>query len=149
MSQSKKGTFWVVIAFGLPFGFIVFILGMVLYASIQDIQLVEESYYEKGLVYQDRIDRMMHTRELDNGLDIEHRPAERAIVLTGPTGLSGVARLVRPSNSRYDRTLTIEFDSSGEQFISTDDMVRGLWRLEVDWSLDSVGYYTEARIVLP
>jgi hypothetical protein len=149
MSRSKKGTFWMLAAIGLPFGFIVFMLAIVLYASIQDVQLVEDSYYERGLDYQDRIDRLRKARGLDSALVITQSLGERAIVLSGSSGITGTARLIRPSNSRYDFAVAVDLGSTGRQLLPTDEMIRGLWRLEVDWSLGEVGYYSEARVVIP
>ena len=154
MSHNGGKSFWGIGIAAINIGFVLFILALVLYASIQDRQLVEDSYYEHGLAYQDRIDRMKRSRDLKFGFNIQHRYDEQEIVLSLPqfdstTECHGTIQLIRPSNARLDRTLSLIMDSSGCQVISTQGMTKGLWRIYVDWGIDSVGYYDESRIVIP
>ena len=132
---------------------VLFILSLVMYASVQDFQLVDDGYYERGLDHQQRIDRRNRCLEAEHRLSIEHRYAEAQIVmsLTQPNAAeaTGTIRMKRPSNARLDRRWSLNLDESGRQVLSTGDMTRGQWRMEVDWSLDSVDYFDEARIVIP
>ena len=64
MTEKSKKSAWGIGIFAGYGVFIIFVLALVLYASIQDVQLVEESYYEKGLAYQDRIDRRDRANQL-------------------------------------------------------------------------------------
>jgi nitrogen fixation protein FixH len=154
MTEEKKRSFWGVGVFVFYGLFIVFILAMVLYASIQDVQLVEGSYYEKGLAYQDRIDRRDRSGALEGTLEIAHRVGEKQLVLSLPAAdstvnVTGRVHLLRPSNVRLDRYVDIALDANRMQVIDTRDLARGLWLIEVDWKMDSEEYYTESRIVIP
>lgn len=155
MEKGKKsGNMWGIGIFVFCGAFILFVLGMVLFVSIQDVQLVEESYYERGLEYETRIERSRRTADLDGSLVIEQRPVDSQIVLTvsaadSTSDLSGTIRLIRPSNARLDRKLSLTMDESQSFAVSTADMARGLWLIEVDWIMDSTEYYTETRVVIP
>jgi len=154
VSEKKRKSLWGLGVAAINIGFVLFILALVMYASVQDRQLVEESYYEHGLVYQDRIDRMKRSDALNPGLKIEHQYGQQQVLLSFPkpdstTDISGTIRLIRPSNSRLDRTAEVTIDADGLQFVSTTGMAKGLWRINVDWVMDSIGYYNESRIVIP
>ena len=154
MTRPAGKSAWGIVPFAIYGGFRLFILGFVMYASIQDVQLVEAGYYEKGLVYQERIDRLKRSRALESGLVIENLIAQRAIALAVPSAhpdqpVRGDIRLIRPSNSRLDRNYQLKVDSSGRQLLNTEGMARGLWPIEVDWAIGSAQYYNESRIVIP
>ena len=154
MTEERKRSSWGVGVFVFYGLFIVFILAMVLYASIQDIQLVEGSYYEKGLAYQDRIDRRDRSRDLAGTLEIAQRVGEKRVVLSVPAAdstavVTGRVHLLRPSNARLDRFMELVLDENRTQAIDTRDLARGLWLIEVDWKMGSEAYYTESRIVIP
>ncbi len=154
MSKKSSPSLWGFGAAAIYVGFVLFILALVLYASVQDVQLVESGYYEHALEYEDRIGRIRRSGALSAPLSIEHRYAESRIALTFPVDSGkqqpgGQVRMIRPSNARLDRSWPISPDLSGEQIVSTRGMARGKWRIEVDWHTDTVGYYDEARIVIP
>ncbi len=154
MSKKSSPSLWGFGAAAIYVGFVLFILALVLYASVQDVQLVEDGYYEESLEYQDRIDNIRHSNSLSLPLNIEHRLAEGRILLTFPPDsgagkLGGQVRMIRPSNARLDQSWPVEPDQDGAQVVSTRGMARGKWRIEIDWHMDSVGYYDEARIVIP
>jgi hypothetical protein len=153
MKENPRRSLWGVGAAAIYIGFVLFILSLVLYASVQDVQLVETGYYERGLDYQQRIDSRKLSRKLNPGLTIEHQYAEDQIVLSllrdDANGAVGTIRMMRPSNARLDRRWNLSLDESGEQVVSIENMARGQWRLEIDWSLDSTNYLNETRIVIP
>ena len=115
--------------------------------------MVEAGYYERGLDHQQRIDQRNRSREAEYGLAIEHRYQESQIILTllqpNASDATGTIRMKRPSNARLDRQWPLDLGDSGRQVLSIENMVRGQWRLEVDWSLDSLTYFDETRIVIP
>jgi len=154
VSHNGGKSYWGIGVAAINAGFVLFILALVLYASVQDRQLVEDSYYEHGLAYQDRIDRIKRSQDLEFGLDIRHSYDKQEIVLSlskvdSAAELHGTIQLIRPSNARLDRTLSLVMDDSGRQVVSTQGMAKGLWRIYVDWGMDSIGYYNESRIVIP
>ena len=68
--------------FAIPCVFLIFILSLVGYVVIQDIQLVEENYYEGGLAYQDRIDQLQRTALVDSSVVVSQQVADQAIEVT-------------------------------------------------------------------
>jgi len=154
MSCEPRRSLWGLGAGLLYGGFVIFILSMVLYASVQHFQLSETGYYEQGLDYQEQINRIKRSQSLSQPLEIEHQYSEEQVLLTFPqtdstVQIDGEVRMLRPSNARLDRRWPVAPDMSGRQVIATAGMQRGQWRIEVDWRMDSSSYYNESRIVVP
>jgi hypothetical protein len=156
MSESPGRSRWGLFVYGLYGAFAVFILALVLYASVQDFSLVEDKYYEQTLVYQEHIDRENRSLSLPVDLEIRHDLSEERMIFSFPIDSvsskqipSGTITLYRPSNARYDRSYQISTDSAGVQSISADELVRGLWEIKVDWTLNGNDYYNQSRLVIP
>lgn len=154
MTAPRKSTLWSVgpfVAYGV---FVLFVLGLVFFSSYQNHELVEDNPYGKGLAYQARINQLEHTAQLDSEVVIEPHPAAGMLAvkfpgIATPHGVSGELRLMRPSNARLDRRWPLELDTSGVQEVSIAGLARGAWWIEVDWKIDSVGYYYRSRLMIP
>lgn len=154
MSKSSGGSFWGIGSFAFYGAFVVFVLGLVLYASIQNVELVESRPYEKGLAYQGRIDQINRTVALDSSVIIEPRPATQTMIvripgISGDAIVTGEVRLTRPSNERLDRRWKLSLDSTGSQEVSVAGVAGGLWRIEVDWAVDSTSYIYQSKLIFP
>lgn len=154
MTVRSKGLTWGVAAFAAPVLFLVFILSLVAYVSNQDSDSVEGNYYRKGLAYQERIDQLRRTARLDSGLTVESHPESRMMSIRFPPSastqeISGEVRLVRPSDANLDERWPLKPDSAGVQEFSIAGIAVGLWRIEVDWKIDTLAYYYQSRLVVP
>ena len=154
MTERSKNNFWRIgpfVGYGV---FVLAVLALVLYASIQQVELVEDHPYEKGLAYQTRIDRLEQTASLDSSIVIEPRSETQALAVRFAgvdrrLSLSGEIRLLRPSNVWLDRHWSIVVDSTGTQDISLAGLASGLWRIEIDWKVDTVAYYYQSKLIIP
>jgi nitrogen fixation protein FixH len=154
MTERKKSSIWGIGAFVGYGAFVVFVLAMVMYASIQNVELVENRPYEKGLAYQDRIDRLNRTAALDSSVTFEPRMASQTLLVRFPGLAAGVQvqgelRLLRPSNEHLDQHWALTLDPARSQEISIAGLARGLWRIEVDWTVDSAAYFYQSKLVIP
>jgi hypothetical protein len=148
---NKSGWGWGM--FGLYGGFVAFILVIVVFCTFQDIQLVTDNYYEQELVYQTRIDKVNRTGTLVTPLGIAFDKLDQQIELAFPSDLdlgklAGSVTLFRPSNARYDQTLAVQVDDFGRQYIPTEKLMRGLWKVKIDWNVGGAEYYTEDMVVI-
>jgi hypothetical protein len=139
---------WIIFA-----AFVVFMLGIVAFASFQRFDLVAPDYYAQQIDYQNQIDKETRTMALASQPTIEFRQRDRTLALAfggfdNPGAITGSVRLFRPSNSSWDRTIELALDSLGMQSIPADKLPGGFWKVKLDWQANAQSYYLEQSIVV-
>lgn len=147
MSKQNVNTGWGTAVWALYGVFVVFVLALVVFASVQSMDLVEPDYYQKGQRYQQRIDRMNRVRNLETSPKILYERLQQHITVTFPTSDAavpgGTITLFRPSDAGKDVVVPIQTDEMSRQYVSTASLARGLWRVKVEWRLGDADYYHE------
>ncbi|MBK7142230.1 MAG: FixH family protein [bacterium] len=150
--QKKTGRSW---EFGIWIfygGFVLFILACVGFASMQQFDLVEDNYYERGIGYQTNIDTQNRTAQLPEQPVIEMADG-KVIRIAFPASftagdLAGQLLLYRPSNSQYDRQMPLVLDSVKSMHLSMADLPTGLWKVKLNWQYAGQSYYNEETIII-
>ncbi len=153
MTKTKTDNRWGIGVFVLYGSFVLFILACVGFASFQRFDLVEEGYYDKGIKYQDQIDRVARTQNLIERPSITVDTYDRTLVVTFPQQfpadrVSGTLLLFRPSNAHWDRTEPLQLNEEGAQKIPLAGLPHGQWLVKLEWSFDAVQYYSEETLFL-
>ncbi len=153
MNKAKGNSNWGKGIFAFYAGFVVFILVLVLFVSLQDISLVEDNYYDKDQTYQKQIERLRRTQELQQDISIEFAPISGVLSINYPeetltNKTEGTVKLYRPSNSYYDRVYKVDPDESAQQIIETDGLIPGLWRVKITWGKGEVEYYSQKTLFI-
>jgi nitrogen fixation protein FixH len=131
-----------------------FLLGVVaffIYMSNLDINLVEDNYYEKELVYQHKIDKLRNTEALPSKIRINTDKEAITIQFPEPVGDSstrGHIIFYRPSDPSLDFTMELQPDDSIKQIIPTSGMAPGKWTVKIDWTTAGTDYYFEEGIFI-
>jgi hypothetical protein len=129
--------------------FVCFISSMV-YRSMQEkVDFVTPRYYEKELVYQDRINSEMNSNSLADNLKVGYKPG--SVQIDYPQNipvsqLSGEIAFYRPDNSLLDFTVPVQCNENHTQTVRTPGMKKGLWKVMISWKNGSTPYYFEQRI---
>jgi hypothetical protein len=147
----KPGAAWGIGVYVFYAGFVVFTLALVLYASMQHVELTEPDYYRQELAYQQRIDQLNRTADLDGPLQVTYDRRSESLHLTYPAAAlpsGGEVALFRPSNSRLDHRYPAAADSTGRKRIAVGPACQGLWRVRVDWRDTVTTYYAERILIL-
>ncbi len=139
---------------GIAITIIVFTIVSILFivfAFSQDVNLVTDDYYAKELAYQDQIDKEKRTQELPEQLKIS--VDNNYIFLQFPKifsgkNIEGSVQLYRPASRHNDAVYTIAVNDSNLFVIPTDSLIEGMWRVKVDWAVDSTTYYNEKIIMV-
>lgn len=145
---NPKKSRWGIGVFALYGGFVIFILICVGFASLQSFDLVEADYYQKGIDYQQQIDRLNRTATSGGSPTISYDPSQNGIVVTFPASvraetLHGSVTLFRPSNAQWDRTIPLNIASDNRQVIAADSLANGRWRIKVNWRVGDTSYFAE------
>ena len=139
---------------GIIFTIIIFIIGLIWYIVFSysvEFGMVEEDYYEKGLNYQDQIERIKNANQLPEPVTIIN--LGNHIQIKFPESLDfysaeGQIQLFRPSDPNLDRFVNLKLDDGGQQLINVSSFDQGAWIVKLNWKKDSIEYYTEQRIFL-
>lgn len=131
--------------------FMMITLGTVFTFMNEKVDLVTDNYYEKELKYQRQIDKLNRTQEMKMEVDIQLSNA--GIVLTFPdsinTGkINGSVFLYRPSDSKYDSKLPVQINENGQMIISTEKLIKGYWKVKVEWSVDDDSFFSENSLII-
>ncbi len=142
---------WALLVPAFYISFVIVLVAFVVWSSYQKVELVDPNYYDKDLVYQEHIDMVERTKNLPENMFISK--ADNKIILKFPSNfnkqkISGIVNLFRPSSSALDMSYPVNPDSTGVQFIQSDKLAKGLWKIKINWEVNKVSYYNEDNMVL-
>jgi hypothetical protein len=131
--------------------FMVITIGTVVFLMNQDVDLVTSDYYNKGIQHQSQIERVNRTNEMVEKVSINQGNGFVSIQFSKNAftkKFEGTIQFYRPSDSKKDFSIPLSIDTSGQQIISTQSIAKGLWKVKVDWTQDSIEYYKESSFVI-
>lgn len=131
--------------------FVLILISFVIFTFFNKVDLVEDNYYKKELVYQKHIEKIDRTSKLTDQLKIISD--NEYIELLFPVNIvsskiGGTINFYRPSNRKLDFSVAVSPDLSGRQIVETKKIAKGLWKVKVNWKSDSLDYYNEQVIII-
>lgn len=140
---------------GLFIGASLFILMIAVFAYFmfkQNFDLVEKDYYPKALVYQQRIDKLNNTAQLEEKIRVEK--LESSVVIRFPSifkpdSTSGTVQFYRPSGVSGDVNIPIQLDTSGIMSYPISRLMKGNYMVKIDYNFRNKGYYQEEALFVP
>jgi nitrogen fixation protein FixH len=135
---------------GILITIIIFLAGtavMIIIAMNSEYDLVANNYYEQGIKYQDKIDRINRTNALSEKVGIEF--FENAVSISLPRmfaadKIKGDVIFYRPSDAGRDFKIPLQVDSENKMLISTGKLEKGFWKVQIDWRIETTAYYNES-----
>jgi hypothetical protein len=129
--------------------FFLAVVAFFIYSSNLDINLVEDNYYEKELVYQERIDRIKNAEAVGEKLEVSLDG--NIFVVKFPAFFQGKKTeghvlFYRPSDPAKDIVVPLQLNDSASQQIDASNLDPGRYVVKIDWNTDGVGYYFEEAI---
>lgn len=130
--------------------FMIIVLGTVAFTTTVDVDLVADDYYEQELKYQNEIDKKDRTDKLSEQVNINIDSEYLTIIFPKAyaSDITGKINFYRPSDKKLDFALDIKSDTSGQQFIPTNKLAKGLWKVKVDWLHSGKEYLNKKNIVI-
>ena len=136
--------------------FTVAILGcasFVVFCSRHPADLVTADYYEQEIRYQSRIDDVQRARQRALATKVTYDFKTHLISITLPrldakSRAVGKVQLYRPSSVKLDREVPLEPRADGVQTIDARDLLPGLWKVRVSWTVDHQDYYVDQKLVV-
>jgi nitrogen fixation protein FixH len=132
--------------------FITGIVGFIIWAVGQDMELVRPDYYEHEILFQRQIDRQKRALELGADAAVSYDAAQRSVRVNIPAGQAASARgtihFYRPSEAKLDHEVPLQPAADGSQQINLKGLRDGLWRIAVQWVADGQEYHLERSFVI-
>ena len=140
---------------GLVIFFILFtsyIVGFVIFASSQKMDLVRADYYDQEIRFQKQIDRSQRTAPVLANANIDYDRAGDLVTVHLPSvkqsNVDGSVTFYRPSDASLDTSVDLGLDLAGHQNVSVHSLRSGLWKVRVQWKMSGQEYFFERAIVI-
>jgi hypothetical protein len=125
--------------------------GFVAFAMHRPVSLVTPDYYADSLRQDQHLAATRNAHALGSALAVTSNGRDRIHVSLPPAQLPdvrGTVTLYRASDVAADRAISLHPNLNGGQDLSVSDLARGLWLVQLRWSVDSRDYYFEQPVVL-
>ncbi len=120
---------------------------VVLMINSKSDALVDTDYYEKGLAYDQDYNRKEQVK-IDNAAPVISI-TDSNILLTFKDKAEGELKLIRNSDKRMDKRISINTDVLHTMKVPLNGIEKGQWRLIIAWSTDGIPYLNEQEIIIP
>ncbi len=129
--------------------FMLFLIVFFVLMIQQTYYLVEKDYYPKGLEYQQRIDKVENTKQLDEQVKIDNKG--EFLVFTfqsffNADEIDGKIVLYRPSDGARDIAMSIQLDSLHQHIFPVKDILKGKYIAKIEYAYEEKGYYQETPV---
>jgi hypothetical protein len=131
--------------------FLLAVIAFFIFINTLDINLVEDNYYEKELVYQERIERINNTASLPGKISISLEPGRLIILfpaIDSTFSPKGTVLLYRPSDPKKDIILPLQLDNTFSQVVDISGIKKGKWIVKLEWEMGGKEYYFEEGLIL-
>jgi hypothetical protein len=138
---------------GIAVVYSIFALSMIAAAirsTHYDVGLVKKDYYADDLAYQGHFNKVQNEKSSSERLKIS-QDTEGSLILSFPktqTPPNGSITFFRPSKMGIDQTFALKTTVDNTMIISTQNLMRGLWKIQIDWSANGTAFYREETITL-
>lgn len=132
----------------LYLSFVALILALAIMAMRQKVDLVSKDYYEQEIAYQGKIDKKILTASLSESLSWELQ--KNKLILKFPKQFAGKkissqVYFFRPSDVNLDMSFSVN-DTSINQFVETNKLKKGLYKMQINWNANNHEYYNEGIV---
>lgn len=136
----------------LYIGFVALVAVMITMSMRQKIELVSPDYYDRELVFQNKIDEMNNANALSER--VSHVITDNAFVIQFPaqfkgSALSGDVLFFRPSDASKDFKTALVLNQAGEQTVDLKMLSKGMYKMQISWKVNEIPYFVEETVVIP
>jgi hypothetical protein len=125
--------------------------GFVAFAINRPVSLVSPDYYSDSLHEDEHLAAIRNAQALGPALAVKSEERDRirvSVPASHARDARGSVTLYRASDVAADRTFAFHPDSKGYQDVKVSDFPRGLWLVQLRWSVDGRDYYVEEPVIL-
>jgi len=131
--------------------FLLAVIAFFIFITNLEINLVEDNYYEKELVYQERIDKINNTSSLPGKIMVLQEPGIVIVEFPELDSLftpEGILTFYRPSDPKQDFLVPLQLNDSSRQVLDISGIQKGKWVIKIDWAIGGTEYYYEEEVFI-
>jgi hypothetical protein len=132
---------------GFTILFMLFIIGMVVVISRQKMDLVDDNYYEKGIRYQEEMNKFEINDSIQHQVTFD-MPNGMLTFTTNIKGMHGMLFFYRPSNATLDFAVPFEVQPDGVFLYKTKELEKGVWKATFEWELNGRKMAAEKQLMI-
>ncbi len=125
---------------------------LVVLSSREQIDLVTEEYYPKGLVYDNEMEKIRNTKRLETPVQVSLDDTYLQIVfpdiVDNPDSIRGMLWVYYPANKSSDRNLSVVADSLYRFRVPVGELDPGRCDVIIDWRVPGNHFLHKERIII-
>lgn len=126
------------------------IVGLVVLSSQQDIEMMDDHYYERELLHQNLINGEENLNNARGVITVKDSLTFLVVAISGHVVDKlddGKIVFLRPSDQRLDRTIELN-PEKGQQIIDKSLFIRGEYQARFSWSNDGRAFYQQVPVII-
>ena len=127
--------------------FMMFIVVLIYNISKQQIDLVDKNYYEKGIRYQDEINKFSASDSIRHEIGFDLGKRELSFTTNIPN-LEGNLYFYKASDAGLDFDVPFKQDEKGFFAYNTSALKKGIWKVTFEWTLNGRLMAAEKQIMI-
>ncbi|MFN7139567.1 MAG: FixH family protein [Limisphaerales bacterium] len=152
-TKARKTSIWPKAIIGYFAFVITCIVIFVSWVVRQNNDLVRPDYYAEEQRYQEQIDRVQRTKQLNSKASIAYSIDQQQVTIAVPQEhvgriTDGTIQLYRPSNAKLDRNVKLDLGADGKQRLDATQLEAGLWKVRVFWKHNDEEFYYDNSILV-
>lgn len=135
---------------GIALSFVLF-CGFVIYVVVrafqQDVDLVSDTYYKEELNYQQHINDKANLNA--SGLSVKTNQTTDYLAFNFPSDFKdaqGEIHFYHPSREIFDKHFVLELDSDNIQNVNKSELVKGRYKIKMNWTAGGKSYFQEDEV---
>jgi hypothetical protein len=128
--------------------FMAFISILVYRIGQQKIDLVDKNYYERGVLYQQDINKFNAASAIAHQvvLNAQHQLVFQA---NGVAPFTGVLHFYRPDHAEWDFSIPFTLNAQGTYTYATNHLQKGPWKATFEWTYGGQLMAAEKNVLVP
>lgn len=126
--------------------FAAFIFYIVIGSFRQNVDLVTDDYYAQEIAYETKMRQKANFKALTSKPSILVSPKAITINFNGNHVEAGNIHFYHPSREIFDQNLEIDLNTEGKQTVSREQLVAGLYRVNLTWTGEGKEYFHQETI---
>lgn len=116
----------------------------------QNVNLVDPNYYNKGVEFDQEVQKIKNSAELIENLRIEQDSEWVSVIFPNISGnINGDVWFYYIADSRLDIRNEIKLNTENKHLQSKDKLLKGgKYQIIIDWKIDSTAFYFKKEIVI-